>query len=148
MSTVWLQPMSYVINPSPYPCFLSIPTLSKIIWRQRWQQKPVTLIDSLTVKESLIRLAKRLSPISYTGILSRRSLVITSTERMNSVSNRKYTHTCPRKVSSRWATSESSVTREKLKFSATGRVSARQEVHQIWKKQQMKISKWILNKRW
>lgn len=37
------------------------------------------------------------------------------------------THTCPRKVSSRWATSESRVTREKLKISATGRVSARQE---------------------
>lgn len=37
------------------------------------------------------------------------------------------TQTFPRKVSSRWATSESSVTREKLKFSATGSFSERQK---------------------
>lgn len=41
------------------------------------------------------------------------------------------THTFPRKVSSRWATSESSVTREKLKFSATGSFSERQKAKHL-----------------
>lgn len=54
---------------------------------------------------------------------------------LKSVPKYKNTHTCPRKLSSFWATSESSVTRAKLKFSATGRVSARQEDQRMLEKQ-------------
>lgn len=51
-----------------------------------------------------------------------------STHEINSIYTHVYIeslpHTCPRKVSSHWATSDNNVTRQKLKFSATGRVSA------------------------